>query len=555
MADKIMTVEDYAQQYPSYNKAEFIPFTNEKEQEIFAKAKAHADKILNAKSISPSDIKGNCFYISANGDDFNDGRSEATPWKTVGRLHVAQNDGTVNEGDGVFFERGCRWNSVFHSRMSGDYALMMRSGVTYSAYGEGYKPMFTNCAYASSPDDWSKTLYKNIWVYNYDVGNRYSDVGNIIFDDGKGFGIKVSPHDPCSPFLPNVKTVDCGMVTNGMGDVFHSGDTYCTSPAEALLHNLEFLHDPIDGKLYLYFDKGNPAEYFNEIILAKRGNVISCSESKDILIDNIAVKYCGSHGITTSAADNVTIQNCIFGWIGGSLQGTEPRDVTRYGNAVENWGICNGQYINNCIVYQCYDAGLTTQVASWDPEYPVHMARAEYCDNVMAYTNSPLELWNSNPPNKADEPYVNCVKDSKFTGNYLFYSGYHFGHQRPCKNGSFGCLGGKAPGQVFVDTEMSNNVFMYTSSFAHYTRCIKVLDQKKGITTANNTYVLGTSKYYIKGAENSIENTGGPALYPYSPDTMGFFESLGAEKDSTYYYYDGNLFEEEEQGVYLYINR
>ena len=79
MADKIMTVEDYAQQYPSYNKAEFIPFTKEKEHEIFAKAQAHADKILNAESISPSDIKGNCFYISANGDDFNDGRSEATP--------------------------------------------------------------------------------------------------------------------------------------------------------------------------------------------------------------------------------------------------------------------------------------------------------------------------------------------------------------------------------------------------------------------------------------------------------------------------------------------
>ena len=44
MADKIMTVDDYRQQNPSYTKAEFIPLTKEKEQEIFDKAKALAQR-------------------------------------------------------------------------------------------------------------------------------------------------------------------------------------------------------------------------------------------------------------------------------------------------------------------------------------------------------------------------------------------------------------------------------------------------------------------------------------------------------------------------------
>ena len=554
MADKIMTVDDYRQQNPSYTKAEFIPLTKEKEQEIFDKAKAHAQKILDAKAISPDTIKGNCFYVSNNGDDYNDGKSAATPWKTISRLHIAQTDGTIKEGDAVLFERGSRWNACFHTRLSGDYALMMAPGITYSAYGEGYKPLFTNCRYASNSEDWVKSFYDNIWVLNYDVGNRYSDVGNIVCNGGEAYGIKVTPLDPCTPFAPNAKTIDSGMVTNNMGEFFHSGGTFCTSPAEALHNNLEFLHDVIEGKLYLYFDKGNPAEYFNEIVISMRGHIIRCSESRNILIDNIAVKYGGSHGITTDNAQNVTIQNCIIGWIGGSLQDVAPKNTVRYGNAVENWDKCDGQYINNCIVYQCYDAGLTTQVAGWDENNPVHMNHVEYCDNVMAYSNSPLELWNSNPEDKAGEPYVNCVKNSKLNGNYLFYSGYHFGHQRPHKNGSFGCLGGKAPGQVFVDTEMNDNVFMYTSAFAHYTRCIKVADNKTGISTKNNTYVLGASKYYIKGGENSITNKGTVALYPFSADTMGFFNSLGAEDNSEFYYYDGNLFDEEALGVYLYSN-
>ncbi len=556
MADKIMTAEDLAAlRGERSTNIKYEPLTSEIEQEIFAKAKARAQEILDAESISPDAISGNCFYVSNNGDDFADGTTPQTAWCTISRLHRAQTDGTIKPGDGVFFERGSVWNACFYTRESGQYALMMQEGITYSAYGKGYKPLFTNSINASSPQDWLVTHEENIWVYNGNVGNRFYDIGNIVCDNGKGYGVKIIPNDPCNPFSPIGETEDDGMVTNGMGDVFHSGKTLCTKPSDVLQHNLQFIHDSVEGKLYMYFDKGNPGEYFNEIIMAKRGHIIRCNGSKNILVDNLAIKHGGSHGFTTGDAVNCTVQNCIFGWIGGSLQENNPFNRIRYGNAVENWGQCDGQYVHDCIVYQCFDAGLTTQTGLWDPKYPMHMNHVEYCNNVMAYSNSPVELWNSNPPDKQGEPYVNCVENSKFCGNYMFYSGYHFGHQRPFKNGSFGCLGGKAAGQIFTNTQMSDNVFMHTSSLVHYTRCLKLDGGRVGVEAYNNTYAISTSKYYTRGCENPITDEGCLALFPYGRECAEFLASRGCELGSTFYWYNGNLMPEEDHGVYIYQNK
>ena len=543
MSEKIMTSKDFEQYIGNRSASiKFDKLTKEIESEIIAKATEKANKILSAPSISPDTIKGNCFYMSNDGCDKNDGRSPDTPWKTINRLHLAQRDGTVREGDGVFFKRGSIWDSSFHTRYSGDYTIMFRGGVTYSAYGEGPKPLFRNCIVASNPSDWEETIFPNIWRYRGNVGNRYNDIGNIVCDNGKAYGIKICPSDPCSPWKEGNRTVNSGMVTNGMGEWFHSGNTLCTTPSQAMHNNLEFLHDPVDGILYLYFDKGNPAEYFSEIILSKRGHITRCSDSTNVVIDNIAVKFGGSHGITSDDCKSFTVQNCIIGWIGGSLQGDEPGSTVRYGNAVENWGTSDGQYIRDCIVYQCYDAGLTSQYAGWDPENPIRINNVEYTGNVMAYSNSPLELWNSDG-----------VFNTKMTDNYMFYSGYHFGHQRPCKNGSFGCLGGRSTGQLFKNTVMSNNVFMYTSSFAHYTKCIAYEGQEKGITTSNNTYVLGTSKFYVKGSDVPFAYSNNEGLYQFTKETMEFLSAFGVEKDSQFYYYEGCLFPEEEDGVYCYV--
>jgi len=439
----------------------FIPLTDEIKNKYLDEAKGRAEEILHIPSIYPTTIKGNCWYLSNNGNDELDGKSEETAWKTTERLHKAQEDGTVKRGDGVFFERGSVWDSLYHTTRVGDYALKLTSGVTYSSYGYGEKPLFRNCIYASKEEDWLSTVYPNVWKYNGDAGVRSDDIGNIIFDNGRAYGIKVSPRDPNNPYRPDVLTDDSGLVTNKF-EYFHSGGTEFTNPG-CLAHNLEYVHDYNERTVYLYWDKGNPASEFSEIIFARRGVVIRCEEYKtleDVVVDNLAVKYGGSHGLQTFDAKNVLVQNCVFGWIGGSFQENDDFDTVRFGNAVENWGECDKFIVRNCIAYECYDTAFTTQSGTFGPEHPIIMKDVDFSNNVIAYSNYPIEIWCPSSMHSNEPPYIDYCLRVRLTNNYCVYSGYHFGHQRGCKNGNFIYVGGKNPHQIFLDSEIRYNKFI-----------------------------------------------------------------------------------------------
>jgi phosphoribosylanthranilate isomerase len=66
--------------------------------EIDALAEARRNEILNA----PDNItvKGNTYYVSADGNDENDGLTPKTPWKTLDKVSSAE----LSEGDGVLFD-------------------------------------------------------------------------------------------------------------------------------------------------------------------------------------------------------------------------------------------------------------------------------------------------------------------------------------------------------------------------------------------------------------------------------------------------------------------
>ncbi len=530
----------------------YIKLTDEITEKYITEAKNRAEEILHIPSIYPTSIKGNCWYLSNNGDDDADGMTENTPWKTTARLHKAQEDGTVKKGDGVFFERGSKWNKSHSYGRMGDYALRLIAGVTYSAYGYGEKPMFSNMIDASLPDDWELTEYENVWAYTGDAGSRIDDIGNIIIDDGKVFAIKIIPHDPNHPYLENVLTSNLGMVTNRL-EVFHSGAVPLTSPG-CITHNFEFLHDYDARKLYMYCDKGNPGELFDTIYFARRGNIIRCDEtSVDVVVDNLMVKYGGSHGINLTVAQNVLIQNCIFGWIGGSFQENDDKSATQYGNGVENWGGCDGFVIRNCIAYEIYDAAFTTQYCGGHPSEQVVMKNVSFSDNIMARTTFPVELWGPATPNDPQYTFTNYLGNIKINNNYVVYSGYNSAHQRPCKNANFTLVGGKSSDQLIVDTEIRFNKFLFTSSLMQYSRYLKLDGMEKGIICDDNIYIGGSDKAYIRGCVDPSNPATAGRLYHYDRETLSVLCALGLDKNSTFYYYDEFLYPEEAQGVYLYM--
>ena len=132
--------------------------------ELFEK---RVKEIRNAKD--NTHITGTKYYVSADGDDNNDGKSESTPWKSLRKVSCAK----FQHGDGVLFRRG----DVFRG-----YVPNTCDGVTYGAYGSGDKPIL--CAGDKDYADKSLwTLYdkdNNIWKCT----EKTLDVGTIVFDGG-----------------------------------------------------------------------------------------------------------------------------------------------------------------------------------------------------------------------------------------------------------------------------------------------------------------------------------------------------------------------------------
>ena len=120
---------------------------------------------------------GTVYYVSNSGDDDNDGKTPQTAWKTLERVSKAY----LYEGDAVLFKRG----DLFRGN------IKAKSGVTYSAYGEGDKPkLYGGCKSLADPKLWE--LYNeeyNIWKCK----EKMLDSGTIVFNDGEAHSRKLIP--------------------------------------------------------------------------------------------------------------------------------------------------------------------------------------------------------------------------------------------------------------------------------------------------------------------------------------------------------------------------
>lgn len=340
------------------------------------------------------------YYISPSGDNSNDGRSPTTAWKTLDALEGY----SFKKGAEVLFERGGIWRGKFKAQ----------SGVTYSSYGSGEKPII-----CGSPLDGAKVghwreVLPGIWRYSRKLCD---DVGGMVFNNGSAHAIKVTQR-----FLSDGNIVD-----NVTGEPFKG--------FEDLHEDLSFFHDIGHGKvsnedggrIYLRSDE-DPAKRFFRIEFLTRGNIIQiCGD--DVTVDDIAVMYGGSHGIGSGTVKNLTVKNCVIGWIGGSLQFYRDGRPTRFGNGVEIYGGCEHYRVLHNYIYQIYDAGATHQLSTGGTNDCI-MSDVEYSDNLIEYCTYSIEYFLGKPENDA----VRFMSDIRIKNNILRSAGFGWGHQRPDKN-------------------------------------------------------------------------------------------------------------------------
>jgi hypothetical protein len=166
-----------------------------------------------------------------------------------------------------------------------------------------------------------------------------------------------------------------------------AGMKYVNSTARepsGLTSDLQFFH--YFGRLYVY-SKTNPGERFNSIEIGTNGSLVNIS-GNNIVIDNLHFRYHGGHVIGTGNRKNITCKNSIFAYTGGSILSGD----TRYGNAFESYGGCDGWYAYNNWMYQIYDTGVTHQYTPTTGE--CIQKNVEYIGNVIEYCHWGIEYYN-----------------------------------------------------------------------------------------------------------------------------------------------------------------
>ncbi len=351
------------------------------------------ENILNTPNMAiPSGAK--VYYVSNNGNDSNNGLSPATPIKTLDKV----NSLNLPSGSYVCFERGGLWRGQ----------IIAKTGVTYTAYGTGEKPKLYRSPFNGAKASlWTRTENPNVWAVKLDE----NDVGTLVFNEGEEHAIKIV-----------IRTESDGSTYNNTtGEPFEKGTD--------LTQDLHFYHDyKGDGTLYLYSEQ-NPGERFESIEFNSKLNAVHV-RCNDVTVDNLCIKYVGSHGVGAGTVRNLTVTNCEFGWIGGSIQGqSEGKKIpTRFGNAVEIYGGCNGFYVYDNYIYQVYDAGITQQVSVGDTTTDIKYQRnIRYARNVIEYSNYSIEYWLSGCPEDNPSRIENFVIED----NYMWYAGLGFPEQRP----------------------------------------------------------------------------------------------------------------------------
>lgn len=261
------------------------------------------------------------FYLDpVNGSLNGNGKSPTSPLKSLPK-HAWGKAGMT-----ILYKRGIIVRGEF-AVFSGTHEAQTIVG----GYGEGNKPVFMKSINLDNEKYWIKENV-NTWKCTKDL--KETPCANIIYNDNDF----------------------CGAMRWRKSDLKKKGDWY--------------MIDTIGGKfrfrdaLYVY-SKENPATIFSAIEYVPSGNFHTFKdEDSCIIVQDIHIKNAGTHGFWFNGGHHITIRRCDVSFIGGAV--FTPRIGknglwVRYGNAIEIWK--KGRYlaVEQCRIFENYDAGFVAQ--------------------------------------------------------------------------------------------------------------------------------------------------------------------------------------------------
>ena len=459
--------------------AKFVENTAETDVALAVLRKATDERIaeiLNAPNLTTEE-GAKIYYVSNSGNDENDGLSPETAFATLDKANTILCDDSQKTY--VLFERGGLWRGQ----------LKTNKYITYSSYGEGDKPKIYSSPFNAGGSE-NAHLWKNIegtdvWALQSDTFVK--DVGTLIFNEGEIDAKKI-------------------ILRSLHGETF--------DPKTTITKDLDFCHEWDTNTVYLVSEEGNPANRFAsiEINLGKHAIVAATG----VTIDNFCVKYTGAHGVGSGTVNNLTVQNCEFGWIGGSIH--IPEHYIRFGNAVEIWGVCDDFTVINNYVYQVFDAGITQQFTIPDDK-EMRQYNVLYSGNVLEYCNYSFEYWVTS---SATNP--SYIENFLIENNYMWYAGRGLCEQRP-DHGN----GSHINGWRFYDRNRAkkyavrNNVMADSREYIMNIYSVWSTDEGNSMPIFNNNIVLVDTTATLGVAhQDTPDNTEWPETVAFNKDILEY---------------------------------
>ena len=467
----------------------------ESAEEVFAALRAKADaRIAEIRAAPNRAVPAAALkrFLSEKGDDAADGTTPQTAWKTIARLNREK----LAPSTYVLFERGGLYRGC----------VAVQPGVTYTAYGQGPKPaIYGSPEDGADPAKWERTDNPRVWAYA--IG--HDDVGTLVFDGGAAHATKIV-------IRTDKKT----------GAKFNKFTGRPFNSYRDLDGDLHFWHDYYKdgtGKLYLCSER-NPGKHFKSIEFNVKTCGFRVGGAAGVTIENFTVKYVGVHGVSAGTCRNLTVRDCEFGWIGGSIQaeGIYGRDYpTRLGNAVEIYGGCDGYVVENCYIWQVYDAGVTHQL-NIPKQYGMKrfdQKNVRYSRNVMEKCNYSIEYFLT-----AYDGNPSRMENILFEDNLMFDAGYGFCEQRPDRGCASHIKAWLSPFRNRATNYVIRNNAMCFGQDVLIQVCsgLKNPDGSSSLPTLEGNVFVGRTGDLF----GAISETSGKSL-TYGPDTQAFVDTFG----------------------------
>ena len=434
---------------------------------------------------------GQAYYVSSStGNDGNSGTSPESPWQSVWQVINAD----LRPGDAVFFKRGDMWRQQLYETVP---------GVTYSAYGQGEKPVFT-----TSPENGAGAgkweLYfqgddgRKIWKFYKDLDT----VGGIYLNGteqeaGRVYGYWVGNHyvDLAYSYAPSPAPDNASGWTLLVGDEQRHETSlddleFCCMPdLTGREYPIDLLGDKCPGPLYLRCDAGDPGEVYDSIEFC--GSYWPIAVSSDCVFDNLAIHYWSVFAFWghSESDKNVVIQNCEVAYGRQNTVGfSQPEpDCGVINDAI--YGVVQNAVIRNNYIHDNDGSGITFETYSGSRpqgagDCPVTGLSFTCTGNLIERCGACIQLNDGNGWFDFDRITI--------SDNIASDAGFNYGTRSMGVNSfcPFACLVLGAWGRLSAKTlEVSHNVFLRSRRFILSCGYDSIYQTDNGVSFHDNVYI------------------------------------------------------------------